>query len=295
MERNMKYGFVVLAMFLMSLRGYAQPTTIDDNETDPKLPPLIFPKENVTIGSGLPPLVFPTENVIIGSGLPPLVFPTENVTIGSGLPPLIFPTENVTIGDSLIPIKKVAEAPIDKIESLEEPPLIFPENNVSVPLIKLPPLLFPDDSATSVNKTALDILNAAGSTPKEDMHILPSLDDDYYKDDSNESSDSDEISDDVEEVQTIDDSPQKDNLEENYKTENRLPYISDFDDIDVDHPTLKNAHVLSIVAVVLIALCSFIYLGITIWRRLVFNKYGMRERLINEEDYYMNKNIPYNF
>lgn len=137
------------------------------------------------------------------SKLPPLIFPKENVTIGTGLPPIIFPTENVTIGElSPIPVEKMTDIP----------PLIFPKTKGAIPLIELPPIVFPKDDETSINQTALDILNA--SSIPEGMHILKSLDEDYYKDDSSEGSDQ---SDEVENVQPIDKSPQTDNLEENYK------------------------------------------------------------------------------
>lgn len=166
-----------------------------DNESN--LPPLIFPKENVTIGSGLPPVIFPSENFTIGVELPPVIFPTENVTIGDGPKPVITSTEKLQENDSNMP------------------PLIFPKTKGSVPLIELPPLIFPSDTNTEVNQTALDILNAnENSTNAGDMHILPiDSDDDYYKDSSEDLDDSN----DVEEVQANDKGQQKDNLEENYK------------------------------------------------------------------------------
>lgn len=150
------------------------------------------------------------------SNLPPLIFPKENVTIGTGLPPVIFPTENVTVGE-LTPISSEKNTDptttTPKEKSADIPPLIFPKTKGAIPLIELPPIVFPKDDATPINKTALDILNA--SPIPEGMHILSkSLDDDYYKEDSSEGSDHSDV---VEDVQPIDKSPQADNLEENYK------------------------------------------------------------------------------
>lgn len=170
----------MIADFLFCLlAGNAQPSTSNvQNETNSSLPPLIFPKEG-------------------------------NVTVGNGLPPAIFPKENVTVGDT--PITAKTEESTEKPEGI--PPLIFPKENGSIPLVQLPPLVFPDDDTkTRTNKTALDILNAVDT--HNDMHILPfDSDEDYYKD-SRESSDQ---SDEVEDVQSVDKSPQEDNLEENYK------------------------------------------------------------------------------
>lgn len=151
------------------------------------------------------------------SNLPPLIFPKENVTIGTGLPPIIFPTENVTVGDSPIPVESgTTDATVNTTVKLSDPPLIFPKTNGSIPLIELPPLVFPEnDETTRVNQTALNILNAVVKQRHDDLHLLPTgYEDDYYKEDSSEGSDP---SDEVEDVQPVDKSPQKDNLEENYK------------------------------------------------------------------------------
>lgn len=158
------------------------------------------------------PLTSTVESNESNSNLPPLLFPKENVTMGNGLPPMIFPTENVTIGDAPIPVENGTATTIQP--KADVPPLIFPKTNGSVPLIELPPLIFPDDDKSPINKTALEILNAVGNTMHEDMHILPNDEDDYYKEYSSESYDH---SDDVEDVQPADKTPQKDNLEENYK------------------------------------------------------------------------------
>ncbi|KAG4080151.1 hypothetical protein HA402_008222 [Bradysia odoriphaga] len=76
----------------------------------------------------------------------------------------------------------------------------------------------------------------------------------------------------------------------------RMP-LNDYDDnTEVDHPMLKNTHILGIIGAVLAVLCVCLYLGITVWRRVMFNRYGMRERLINEDDFYGNKaSIHHNF
>lgn len=44
---------------------------------------------------------------------------------------------------------------------------------------------------------------------------------------------------------------------------------NDFDDIEVDHPMLKNTHILGLIGAVLAVLCVCLYLGITIWRRII--------------------------
>lgn len=157
------------------------------------------------------------EDSVTDDKLPPLIFPKDIVKIGSGLPPLHFPTENVTLVNSTVLIDN--DKSTEKEKSAEIPPLIFPKTSETLPVVQIPPLLFPKETKAVINKTALDILTAAETNltrenVQEDMHILQDADDDYYKDDSSEDSDH---SYEVEDVQPIDKSPQKDNLEENFK------------------------------------------------------------------------------
>lgn len=44
---------------------------------------------------------------------------------------------------------------------------------------------------------------------------------------------------------------------------------NEFDETEVDHPMLKNSHILGFVGAVLAVLCVCLYLGITIWRRII--------------------------
>lgn len=229
------------------------------------------------------------------ASLAPLIFPKENVTVGNGPPLLIFPTENVTTGDVSIPVLKKEDTTVKPENDSDIASLIFPKKGDKVPIVDLPPLIFPEDKSTPINQTALDILNASAKERRGNVLPLPTASDENYYD-SNDDSD---ISDSVEEVQANDKTPQKDNLEENYKLDtNALPRmpVSDYDDnTEVDHPMLKNTHLLGVIGAVLAVLCVCLYLGITVWRRVMFNRYGMRERLINEDDFYGNKSIHHNF
>jgi len=254
MKRFAKCGCVVLAVLLMSLnvKTNAQPLTTNGNDSQTQLPPLIFPKQNVTIGNGLPPAIFPKEDATVVDKMP----------LYTDLPPLIFPDDNKTF-------------------------------------TVIPP----------TNQTALKILNSKASE-KPFSFENTTLDSEYYDDPIENSDTSEEVDDvddvgdvgdvqDVEDVQAVDKNPQTDGLEENYKSEvNASPNlpINDFDDnTEVDHPMLQNAHIFGIFGAVLAVLCVCFYLGITIWRRRNFNRYAMRERLINEDDFYSNKSIHHNF
>lgn len=51
---------------------------------------------------------------------------------------------------------------------------------------------------------------------------------------------------------------------------NLLPLVDEFDDdTDIDHPMLKDTHILGIIGGVLAILCVCLYLGIIIWRRTI--------------------------
>lgn len=222
---------------------------------------------------------------------PSLIFPKENATIGNGPPLLVFPTENVTTGEVAIPVLKKGPPKDSEVASL-----IFPETSDKVKIIDGQTLIVPEEENTKITQT-IDTLNASAN--EKSGNVVPpaptvSSDEDYY-DSSNDS----DISDSVEEVQANDKAPQKDNLEENYKSDtnalSRMP-VSDYDDnTEVDHPMLESTHILGIICALLAALFVCLYLGITIWRRVTVNRYGMRERLINEDDFYINKSIHRNF
>lgn len=147
--------------------------------------------------------------------MPPLIFPKENVTVGNGPAPLIFPTENVTTGIVPIPVVKKEDfvATVKSGEESDMVPLIFPKTNDKVPIIDLPPLIFPDDNTTSTNHTAMEILNASGMHNNNNIVPLPPASDENYYDSSEDS----DVNTSVEEVQADDKGPQQDDLEENYK------------------------------------------------------------------------------
>ncbi|KAG4080161.1 hypothetical protein HA402_008232 [Bradysia odoriphaga] len=137
----------------------------------------------------------------------------KSQVFGDDKMPYTFISQNVTIGEVPIPVVQKVDATVKPGEDSDDAPIIFPKTNDKVPIIDLPPLIFPDDKSTAINQTALDILNASGKEKHGNIVPLPTASDENYYDSSDDSDNSDS----VEEVQPIDKRPQTDNLEENFK------------------------------------------------------------------------------
>lgn len=60
-----------------------------------------------------------------------------------------------------------------------------------------------------------------------------------------------------------------------------------------EEPTLKGGHIALIFATALIFLSLTAYVGLILWRKSLENRYGMRQRLVTEDDYYNNNDVRF--
>lgn len=58
-------------------------------------------------------------------------------------------------------------------------------------------------------------------------------------------------------------------------------------------PTLHTGHFALIFASTLVVLSVVAYIGLLLWRSRLEMRYGMRQRLVTEDDYYNNNDVRY--
>lgn len=193
----------------------------------------------------------------------------------------------------------------------------------------IPPLIFPKDGSgykVVENETALKILqNRAevesqdqptpeGATEKEEGQNVPAsvgdesisnngsksvaaaagYDENEDTDDDNDYStedddDDDNDDDEVEEIQP-EDPNREDGLEEQFGNKDQhYPLVIDNTMIEVSG--MRQEHVWVIMAGAIIVLALAAYIGMVLYRNRLENRYGMRQRLVTEDDYYTNNDI----
>lgn len=191
-----------------------------------------------------------------------------------------------------------------------------------------PPLVFPvDDKTTSKNDTALEILqknsntsiinenstaekkeasheNSVADKKVEDVQKDPksvetteqpktevvqknetkeeTADKDYEDPSSNEDSGDDKT--DVENIQEVQDD--QGGLEERYGVNSTSINV-------FEEPTLNGSHYAFIFATLLVFLSVTAYVGLILWRKSLEYRYGMRQRLVTEDDYYNNNDVRF--
>jgi len=69
--------------------------------------------------------------------------------------------------------------------------------------------------------------------------------------------------------------------------------INMFADPVTNEPTLHNGHVALIFASTLVVLSVVAYIGLILWRSRLEGRYGMRQRLVTNDDYYNNNDVRY--
>jgi hypothetical protein len=68
----------------------------------------------------------------------------------------------------------------------------------------------------------------------------------------------------------------------------------DDDVVDVfEEPTIRTGHIALIFASILVFLSITAYVGLVLWRNRLESRYGMRQRLVTEDDYYNNNDIRF--
>lgn len=66
-----------------------------------------------------------------------------------------------------------------------------------------------------------------------------------------------------------------------------------FEDPVTNEPALHNGHVALIFASTLVVLSVVAYIGLILWRSRLESRYGMRQRLVTNDDYYNNNDVRY--
>lgn len=95
-----------------------------------------------------------------------------------------------------------------------------------------------------------------------------------------------EESEEKEDVENIQENKDQGDLEEQYGL--NTTSINVFEE-----PTLHSGHIAFIFATALIFLSATAYVGLVLWRKSLESRYGMRQRLVTEDDYYNNNDVRF--
>lgn len=108
-------------------------------------------------------------------------------------------------------------------------------------------------------------------------------------DDNDYSTEDDDDNDEVEEVQP-EDPNREDGLEEQFGDKDQhYPLVIDNTMIEVSAMRQEHVWVIMVGAIIVLALAA--YIGMVMYRNRLENRYGMRQRLVTEDDYYTNNDI----
>ncbi|XP_055606921.1 uncharacterized protein LOC129754722 isoform X2 [Uranotaenia lowii] len=188
------------------------------------------------------------------------------------------------------------------------PPLIFPrdstvykiaENDTALrilqarsaePAATTATVTEPIDTVKQINlnignelNSSLDTLNVNGSTTTAPIDGYDEEDDD----DDDDYSDEDDLDDDVESVQPVDPN-REEGLEEQYGDKSHYPFV--IDNSSIEMTAMRQEHVWIIMVGAIIVAAVALYIGMTLYRNRL-ERYGMRQRLVTEDDYYTNNDI----
>lgn len=98
---------------------------------------------------------------------------------------------------------------------------------------------------------------------------------------------------DAENIQESTNEQQGDLEEEFGKNGSDKATINVFEDPITNEPALHNGHVALIFASTLVVFSVLAYVGLILWRGRLETRYGMRQRLVTEDDYYNNNDVRY--
>lgn len=113
--------------------------------------------------------------------------------------------------------------------------------------------------------------------------------DENEDDDNDYSTEDDDDNDEVEEVQP-EDPNREDGLEEQFGDKDQhYPLVIDNTMIEISAMRQEHVWVIMIGAIIVLALAA--YIGMVMYRNRLENRYGMRQRLVTEDDYYTNNDI----
>lgn len=196
------------------------------------------------------------------------------------IPPLIFPKDGS--GYKVVENETALKILQSRAEAETEQPTTAGKEGQNVP--QLPAA---DDESISNNGTSSSkqSVAAAASQVGYDENEDNDDDNDYSTEDDDDNDDGDE----VEEVQP-EDPNREDGLEEQFGDKDQhYPLVIDNTMIEVSAMRQEHIWVIMVGAIIVLALAA--YIGMVMYRNRLENRYGMRQRLVNEDDYYTNNDI----
>jgi hypothetical protein len=146
------------------------------------------------------------------------------------------------------------------------------------------------DNATSASPIIESSTDAGTNMTQTNSSSKPEATEDDYDNISNENE-----KDETENIQDNADQQQEDELEENFLKKNGSDKatINLFEDPVTNEPALHSGHFALIFASTLIIFSVIAYVGLVLWRAKLERRYGMRQRLVTEDDYYNNNDVRY--
>lgn len=198
------------------------------------------------------------------------------------IPPLIFPKDGS--GYKVVENETALKILQSRAEAETEQPTTAGKEGQNVP--QLPAA---DDESISNNGTSggskQQSVAAAASQVGYDENEDNDDDNDYSTEDDDDNDDGDE----VEKVQP-EDPNREDGLEEQFGDKDQhYPLVIDNTMIEVSAMRQEHIWVIMVGAIIVLALAA--YIGMVMYRNRLENRYGMRQRLVNEDDYYTNNDI----
>lgn len=112
-------------------------------------------------------------------------------------------------------------------------------------------------------------------------------------DNENQEEDEDEKPSDVEIMQDNNEQLETELEEQFAKNGSTKATINMFDDQVTSQPAFHNGHFALMFAGILVVLSLACYAGLVLWRNKLENRYGMRQRLVTEDDYYNNNDVRF--
>lgn len=140
-----------------------------------------------------------------------------------------------------------------------------------------------DNSSIIAEIPVTGTIDVNATAPVRNSTANENSEEDY---DEPEKNDAENIQDNVEQ--------QQDELEEEFgRNGSEKATIKLFQDPITSEPVLHSGHFALIFASTLIILSVLAYVGLILWRGRLEQRYGLRQRLVTEDDYYNNNDVRY--
>lgn len=196
------------------------------------------------------------------------------------IPPLIFPKDGS--GYKVVENETALKILQSRAEAETEQPGAPGKEGQNVP--QLPAT---DDESISNNGTSSSKQQQQSVAAASQVGYDENDDDNDYSTEDDDDNDDDD--DEVEEVQP-EDPNREDGLEEQFGDKDQhYPLVIDNTMIEVSAMRQEHIWVIMVGAITVLALAA--YIGMVMYRNRLENRYGMRQRLVTEDDYYTNNDI----